>query len=321
MKELFKNCIDVIEEDGWLLPVRFTQKQFLTYNTDAFSTRAHSPSSVCLAFKTAAKRISFKYKIGTKARAWALVDLKCDGVLIESVSLLEDTGRVEFLLSGDATREYRIYLPHLVVFYLCGIESDAPLIPVCNRKKFWLALGDSITQGMDAKHPSFSYPSIVADWFSFDVLNLGVGGACFNAQNLDEAPKNPDIVTVALGTNDWGISRDTLISNVTEYMDKVVNLYTPAHLYVILPIWRSDANNRDANGMNFDDQRETILGAVSKYPNVKLIDGYGILPRLAELYGEVGDRRKVHPTDEGFAHMALGIIKTFLKDGIENENT
>lgn len=316
MKNLFKNCIDVIDVDGWLLPVRFTEKQFLTYNTDAFSTRAHSPSSVCLAFKTEAKSISFDYKIGTKARQWAFVDLKCDGVLIESVTLTEDIGRVEFSLSGDTNHEYRIYIPHLVVFHLRGIESDAPLMPVCDREKFWLALGDSITQGMDARHPSFSYPSIVADWFGFDVLNLGVGGAVFNAENLDAAPKAPYIVTVALGTNDWGIPRESLIANVTAYMDKLLSLYSPEHLYAILPIWRSDADKVNASGMDFDGQRAAILEVLSKYPDVKVIDGYDILPRLTTLYGEMGER-KVHPSDEGFAHMALEIIKTFSKDGIK----
>ena len=316
MINLFKNCIDVIECDGgWLLPVRFTEKQFSTYSTEAFSTRAHSPASVVLAFKTKSKRISFEYKIGKRARDWALFDLKCDGVLVQSISVENDEGRVEFSLSGDAEKEYRIYLPHLVVLHIRNVESDLPLLPVADRGRLWLALGDSITQGMNALHPSSAYPSIIADYLGFDVLNLGVGGAVFNFENLDAVPENPDIVTFALGTNDWGVSPEIMRERVEKYIVTLLSLYSPKHIYAILPIWRSDADVINTSGMDFEGQRATIRGAVEKYPEIKIIDGYEIIGHLEKFYGEpVG--RKVHPTDEGFLHMSLGIIKEFSKDGI-----
>ena len=318
MKSLFKNCIDVVESDGWLLPVRFTEKQFSCYTELPFFIRSHSPSSVVLAFKTASEKISFEYKIEGKAREWALVDLKCNGVLVDSISLDNDEGRVEFSLSGDASCEYRIYLPHLAVFYLRNIESDLPLLPVADRSAFWLALGDSITQGMNAKHPSSAYPSVISDFLGVDVLNLGVGGEVFDFEKLDLAPKTPNIITVALGTNDWGLSRDVMKKNVLKYMDTLLSMYSTKNIYAILPIWRSDENGVNDSGMSFEEQRNLIRSIMQKYPRVKIIDGYELVPHIESYYGELVGR-KVHPTDEGFLHMSLGILKRFFEDGIKYE--
>jgi len=308
MKNLFKNCLDVLDVDGWMQPVRFTEYQRGVVACDERQyIRSYAPSSVCLAFKTKATKISLEYKIGGKARAWALFDLKCDGLLCDSITVTEDEGRVEFSLCGDDSVEYRLYLPHLVVFFLRNISSDAPLMPVAEREKFWLALGDSITQGMDAKHPTNAYPVIISEHMGYDVLNTGIGGAKFNASYLDHVGREPDLITVAFGCNDWGVHREALIENVTAYMEKLLSLYKCRNIHVIIPIWRG-VGDAVKDVMTFDEHRKVIRSVIEKYPDVKIIDGYEIIPHLPEFYGET-NRPSVHPTDTGFLLMAPELIK------------
>ncbi len=308
MKELFKNCLDVLEEDGWILPTRFTEYQRgVVAPSERQYIRAFASSSVCIAFKTKATKISLEYKITGKARAWALFDLKCNGLLSDSVTVTEDEGRVEFSLSGDDSAEYRLYLPHLVVIFLRNICADAPLMPVPDRENFWLALGDSITQGMDAKHPTHSYPSIIADYMGFDVLNTGIGGAKFNASYLDYVGKEPSLITVAFGCNDWCVPREELIANVTAYMERLTALYECKNIYAIIPIWRGNEKDIKAD-MTYPEHRAVIRSVIEKYPFVKIIDGYEIIPHLPEFYGET-TRPSVHPTDAGFLFMSRELIK------------
>ena len=308
MKELFKNCIEVLDVDGWMMPTRFTayQRELFSQNEPQY-VRSHAPSSVCIAFRTAATKISLEYKITAKARNWALFDLKCDGLLVDSVTAVEDEGRVEFSLSGNEKFEYRLYLPHLVVLYVRNIVSDAPLYPVPNRERLWLALGDSITQGMNARHPTLSYPSIISDYAGLDLLNTGVGGTKFNALHLDCVEKEPSLITVAFGCNDWGIPRAELLENVAAYMDKLTSLYACRNIYAILPIWRGNENDIKAD-MTFREHREIIRSVLAGYPFVKIIDGYKIIPHLSEFYGET-QSPSIHPTEEGFLLMSSALIK------------
>ena len=308
MKKLFKNCIDVLECDGWLLPTRFTApERELLDEREATHIRGNAPSSVCLAFKTAATKISLDYKITGKSRPWALFDLKCDGVLVDSVALEEDDGRVEFSLSGDEDSEYRIYLPHLVIVYVRNIIADAPLLPTSDREYTWLALGDSITQGMNAKHPTSAYPSVVSEYLGCDVINAGVGGAIFDSEHLDYLGIEPKLITIAFGTNDWGIPADKLEAEILKYIDKLISLYKCRNIYAIIPIWRSDEGKVKAE-MTFSAHRALVQKTLQRYPFIRFIDGYKIVPRLREFYGEDKEPR-VHPTDEGFMHMSLEIIK------------
>ena len=61
-------------------------------------------------------------------------------------------------------------------------------------------------------------------------------------------------------------------------------------------------------GMTFSEHREVIRSVIEQYPEVKIIDGYEIIPHLPEFYGET-TRPSVHPTDTGFLLMAPELMK------------
>lgn len=313
MKELFKNCLEVFEEDGWLVPTRFTERQRELYGKDSGKDiRAKSPSSVMLSFRSDATELSFDYRIGGRARSWAVVDVVVNGCLYSSQQLTADSGRVTLALSGDASAETHVYLPHLVVFALKDIRANGELTPAENKKKYWISMGDSITQGMVATHPSCSYPSLLAEYFDVDLLNTGVGGIRFNPAELDNTDRKPDLVTVALGCNDWTTAEpDQLAKSTDEYLGKLTSFYGGSAIYGILPIWRSDAEDAD-KAISFEQCREIIRNAYAKYPVIKLIDGYKILPHSTEYYGDPSERQ-IHPNDKGFMYMALSLARE-LKD-------
>ena len=314
MKELFKNCLFVDEADGWYIPSRFTRKQLEYYRKDfATLVRSTAASSVALRFTTSATKLSFDYKIICKARTWAVIEVVCDGKLYSSLSLDADEGAAELTLPGNPDSEITVFLPHLVSIKIKNIEADAPLVPVTDSFLRWLALGDSITQGMVAHSPLSPYPSAISAALGYDVLNAAVGGIEFNADELDYIGYDPDLITVALGTNDWGsVTREEMSARVTAYFDKLLSLYKCESIYVITPIWRSD-DDKIASGMTFAEHRAVIAEAVSRYPIIKIVDGYELVPHDPDLFGDPSERQ-VHPNGQGFKHYSENLFKIISED-------
>lgn len=309
MKELFKNCLDVKEENGWFFPVRFTEKQFLEYKKDErIYVRSLATSSVALKFTTSAKEVKIEYEIGVKARPWACFDVVVNGVLYSYLELKEDKGVATLKLSGDKNAVTEIYLPHLVETKIKAPISSHPLIPLPKEdKKFYLALGDSITQGMVAVHPSFAYPVSLANHFGYELLNTGVGSICFNADELDNVGKEPDLITIALGCNDWDKTSIKDIGRVAnEYLEKLFSLYKCRNVYAILPIWRSDEESV-INGSTYKEFRAEIKKVYEKYDFIKIIDGYTLVPHDKKYFNDPGEDQ-CHPNETGFLYYALKLI-------------
>lgn len=307
MKELFKNCLRVEENDGWLLPLRFTEKQIQVYSSnEGRKIRSHAPSSVMLSFRSRASKISLEYRITGKSRDWAAFDVVCDGVLKESVILSSDEGCLEIELTKDPTVETHIYLPHLVDVEIRNITADAPLIPTEKKDRMWLALGDSITQGMVSIRPSGSYPSLISEQLDLELINAGVGGIRFDAAELDYVGFEPDIITVALGCNDWGTPSEEFENSVSDYLECLLSIYKCRNIHLVIPIWRSDADQVNA-GMTFAEHREIIRSVASRYPFINIVDGYSLLPCDEYYYGDPDI--KVHPNDEGFLRYAFALMK------------
>ena len=309
MRELFKNCVALKEENGWYLPTRFTEKQISQYKKNEFiNIRSLAPSGVHLAFTSEAKSVEIEYSIGVKARDWACFDVLVDGFLFDSKILDSDKGIVTLNLSGDDNARTEIYLPHLVEIKIKAPVSDAPLLPIKEKRDFYLALGDSITQGMVAVHPSFAYPISLARHFNYDLLNCGVGSICFNKDELDFCGREPKLITLALGCNDWSKVPITDIEKIVcEYVDKLVSLYECRNIYAILPIWRSDETSVTLDS-TFREFREEIKKAYLKYDFIKIVDGYKLVPHDKKFFNDPREEQ-CHPNEMGFLYYAERLIK------------
>lgn len=310
MDKLFRGCLSVRKEDGWYRPVRFTDRQIESYAIEpGLEIRCLSPAGCKLSFYSSATQLEFDYRIESRARDWAVFDVWKDNVLCDSISVSEDTGHVVIKLDGNPERHIEVYLPHLVRLLISNIVADAELIPADDKNKLWLCLGDSITQGMDSHYPSCSYPTLVGMQLDYDVLNMGVGGGMFDESNLDYIGREPEMITVALGCNDWGkvADADALRKNVAAYLKRLTTLYACRNVYGILPIWRSDEAML-RSGLTFAQARAIIQEEYEKYSFIKIIDGMKLVPKLTRYFADPGDI-KVHPNEEGFLFYSINLAR------------
>ena len=60
--------------------------------------------------------------------------------------------------------------------------------------------------------------------------------------------------------------------------------------------------------MTFSEHREAIKEVYQKYQFIKIIDGYKLVPKLVEFYGDPGEI-KLHPDDKGLLLYSLRLIE------------
>ena len=110
-----------------------------------------------------------------------------------------------------------------------------------------IQFGDSITHGYDAKEPAASYASIVADALDAYSINKGIGGEIF-FPDLATLPDGiqPDIITVAYGTNDWARGNlEKFERDSRAFYENLRATYPEAKIFALAPIWRENYEKAD----------------------------------------------------------------------------
>ena len=182
---------------------------------------------------------------------------------------------------------------------------DGSTVRPVEKKRRMLCYGDSITQGYETRHPSFSYPNQLADALDAEMVNKGVGADVFNPRLADTPDaKTPDIITVAYGTNNWAHPElGDLKSSATEFFSILARRYPETPVYAILPVWRNDFDRVTAVG-SFADAAEIIRAAAGLHKRSHVIDGWKLLPHLPECVTD-----GLHPNDLGFVLMTRGLLR------------
>lgn len=315
--EWFRNVLTMEQtKDGWV-PRRFTDKQMKVYaQTESLALRSRCPAGVCLDVLTNASYIEWDYAIGRTARPWAYFDIYLDDVWAASLGcddIGEDPGTRRYELPdqpGDRKMQrLTLYLPHNAELVLQAVRfpEGAEVQEAPRHARRILCLGDSITQGMDARRPSSIYPVLISRALDAELLNQGVGGYVFAEELLDaELPYRPDVITVAYGTNDWG--RHESIASFERacggFFAKLAEIYPSTPVYALTPLWRADQDKPRPLGA-FADVSAAIWRVAGAYGNVTLIDGSALIPHRTELFGDA----HLHPNEEGFLHMAMNMLQ------------
>lgn len=312
-KGFFRNRLEVRETPDGLVPVRFTDAQFKAYSRDpAKAVRSFCPSGVTLDLLTDAAWFELDFKVLGNARDYHYFDVCIDHVLFAAPgSLCAEAGgsfRQELPFAGTK-RRLTVHLPHCTHLAITDFRLPpgalAEAAPTAGKKL--LCLGDSITQGMDALHPSSTYPALLARFLDMECLNQGVGGHTFRADSLDPAlPYKPDLITVAYGTNDWrhNESPGDLKESCAEFFDKLVSIFPGTPVIAITPFWRADMGEKMASG-TFMEMVETIEKVCGVYKTVRNVSGLGLMPHLPEFMYD----KRLHPNETGFLHIALGLAR------------
>ena len=269
-------------EDGYLKANQYTKPQ-MEYFEKAFLMwfeRCDASSAKTIEFKTAARKVSFEYKIIWKCSEDS-IELAIDGLATE-IAYLKDIdmeGSIYWDIP-EGEKNVTIYLPSDATILIRNFEIDSTYENIQkNEKVLWL--GDSITQGYGPLRSYQTYVSVANRVLNYDILNQGIGGYVYDKKSLLKMPGyNPDKIIVALGTNQYGDENGPQV--VSEYYETLVGIYgEDIPILVITPLWRGDNLEGVPTLENFC---ATIREIVGKYKNIKVVDGFKMVPHLEEYY-------------------------------------
>lgn len=268
--------------------------------SEAALARALCTAGVALSFTTTSDRLDISLRLGTGARAYAYVDCYVDGCFIgtagsETSSVTLDAA---FRWLASSTHQVTLYLPHC---RQAGIQSlaladGADAAPVA--RPVLLALGDSITQGMESRHPSLTWPAVAARALGLNVHGCGNGGHYYDAAGLIDRPVDaPALIIVAYGTNDWNLERAA--DHARPYLARVRELYPTTPLAILEPPWWEGGETEVKGGVTMSQYRTALAAIAAEFA----VDAYLPMPALLPP-GPCFLADSVHPSTAG--HLVMG---------------
>ena len=299
------------EREGLLRLSRFDAATLGYYEKlgSARHDRALCTAGVTLAFQTDSSRLALTLDLTTKVRAYSFADVCVDGVFAASAGAADGPDRIDLQASlpgaAKAMRAVVIYLPHgrAAAVRALALEDGARAV-AAETQPVLLALGDSITQGMNAHHPALTYGAVLARSLNMTLLNQGVGGHVFDADGLCAPPHPaPALITVAYGINDWNQGLE--IAAARPWLVKLHAWYPATPTFVFEPIWAGregmDVNpGPNAEGRTLAECRSGLGAIVRELPGMKLVRAERLLPPVAAFLPD-----GVHPDNAG--HVVYGL--------------
>ncbi len=272
--------------------------------------RAHSFTGIRLEAETDATSLTFSLEYVDGDTPFASFGLVVDGEVQPVISLSPDDlqSPVTIPLDGQPHKVV-VYFPHLLSCVIKSAVAEGNAKPIAPLPKRYYALGDSITQGMTGENPANTYPAQLSRCLTMEHWNFGVGGICFQEGTLNgmEALPTPDLVTVALGTNDYTLGKtenmSTFLKSCAAYLKKIDALYHTVPTFILLPVWRADEMQSMKRG-NLQNIRENIARVAAFYPNMKVLDCQDMIPHEEAFYTD-----GLHPNSEGFLHFGNNLCQ------------
>ncbi|MBR3437764.1 MAG: SGNH/GDSL hydrolase family protein [Lachnospiraceae bacterium] len=320
---------------------RFTAEQealYLQYN-DGFFEKCFATTGVVLRFRTDSSYLRIRSTVlKATSRAYFSVDILRDGEVfghVDNFSGCDVSGdytikgfpygsfQKEFSL-GKGLKTIEIHLPWSSELRLDALELEiGSVVDPVKRPKTLMTFGDSITQGYDALRPMNCYTVRLAEALQADEINKAIGGERFIPELAAcPDPDAPDYISVAYGTNDWGVgSWNQFSKNCPAFFRNLRKSYPDAKILALTPVWRKDMNEV-RKCCEFKKIGEVIRESVRGIPNVTVIDCFDMIPKEERFFADF----RLHPNDEGFGHYTENLLKAlretgFLTDPEQKEET
>ncbi len=294
-------------KDGYLMSYQYTKEQ-MEYFKGAFDfwyDRCKATTAKTLEFSTEATNTSFEYKFFWTGSQDSF-ELCIDGLVtnIEYVKDLPEAGTIKWELP-EGKKDIIIYLPADATVGIKNFEIDAAVTRAVKAEKV-LWLGDSITQGYGPLRSAETYVSIANRLLNYDIINQGIGGYVYDKKSLMKMDGyTPEKIIVALGTNQFG--SETMI-DVEEYYETLMKLYgNDIPILCISPIWRGDNPDKMDKFVDFCEKVKEIAGI---YKNVKVVDGFKLVPHLPEYFID-----NLHPNCLGTENYGRNLVEVIRKIG------
>ncbi len=294
-------------EDGYLHARQYSaqQRKYFEETDDFWFPRSKAGNAKTIEFVTSATEFSLDYKILWNGSDDSF-ELALDGLLseIRYIKDIEREGTLSFSLpEGDKT--VTLYLPVDAELVVGNFNINAPVTPVKKGEKV-LWMGDSITQGYGPMRSGHTYVSVANRILGYDIINQGIGGYIYDKNVLMPMEGyTPDKIIIAMGTNQYG--RDDAIEKTEEYYERLHEVYGDTPVLCITPIWRGDAPH------SFDmlvSYRKKLTEICSKYPNIKVVDGFTLVPHLPEYFLD-----NLHPNSLGGEVYGRNLVEAIKKIG------
>ena len=311
LKTITTGAYDIVNEDGAFRFLRMKESQSQEFDKEGerFYAKSKATASVKLDFYTDSKWIKIGYnttKASSSTRTFYSFDVLEDGELSHShfgnFPGINDNVEFEAKLCGN--KRVSVYFPNTYMFKINFVElEDGAFIKPAEFDIKMMMFGDSITHGYDAVFSSGTYANIVARKLNANMRNIGLAAGKFNPAIVEAHEGfDPDIVTVAYGTNDWSGRDPNFKTKCTEFLNKLAICFKNAKVYVILPIWRGHLDEND-NMKSFMEYRKFIADTAEKNGFVAL-ESIDYVPHDATMYTDL-----LHPNDAGFKHFANNLLK------------
>jgi lysophospholipase L1-like esterase len=276
---------------------------------------AQVPAAVAVAVSGPAEAIELSYTTATAAggmrgpsfgTAFAAYPAGVDGPSAEVPAVL-GAGTVRLPLGPGPTT---VYLPEAMAPTLTGIRGIGGAVAPGPAQRRWLAYGDSITEGWGASTPGRTWLTTAARRLGLEAVNFGYAGSGRGELAVAEAMAAvpADVITIAFGTNCWGMiafTEELLEATVRAFVASVRAGHPRTPIVLVSPIVRPGAETAPNRvGVTLAQLRAAYERAALSLA----VTGGGItLVRGRELVraGQLADG--IHPDDAGHAAVAAAV--------------
>ena len=312
IRKLARGCCEVREEPQGIYFDRMNEPLRDFYSgAEGFNICARCPAGVRIRFRsnTASLRASFKYG-GGASQPFFGADLFVDGRRAGTFGPKEKVTRWSgeiFRAESQIEREFDLWLSYSVETWVdfLEVEDGASVEPVMPDGETWLAVGNSITQGMFCTSPSRTYAATAARVQGLALHNVGVGGGRMEPGVGKGASLIPcSIATVAFGVNDWNQLKpvDQFKRDSMELLCALLRGRENLPVGLITPLPVCDRPELNEVGASPEDLRRVLREAACEFESVTVIEGPSLVP-ADEKYFVDG----VHPNDLGMNEMGTNL--------------
>lgn len=288
-------------KDGAVHFYKATDEQMEAYGPEGSGMRNNATGSTGVRLDFTTDSSTFAFKSASGGRYELYINGEFRGQITNSSTQVFSTT----LDTSKGENRITLFLPNGGIGSISMVQLDYGA--TCERQKFdhkFLIIGDSITQAWPTSIDSNGYGHLISMHYNADSIIYGVGGGIFDYKILGTTPEfDPDLITVAFGTNDWARSYNasTLENNMRAFLNKLKELYPDAKIVGITPLWRKDAGTNKA--MSFDEARNLIKSIYEEY-GIPCIDGEAMMGHDDKFFAD-----DVHPNDEGHKEYAKNLIE------------
>lgn len=152
---------------------------------------------------------------------------------------------ISFNALRPGLKAIELWLPQSAQVELLGlsVSQDAEILPSPEPSSLrWAHYGSSISHGMEAKGPSWTWPAVAARKLGYELMNIGLAGQChldgFVARSLRDGPF--DAISLEIGINIIGadtMRRRVFASALHSFLDTIREGKPDIPLLVISPIF------------------------------------------------------------------------------------